>query len=773
MEIAEDLKNNELSVDDALNLKEILNILNRRKKILILVTISVFSISLIYTVYKRIYSPIYKGVFSILVEDPINSSNNNKFQGSQNPLSNSLETFALGRGVSDVPTLIVLLKSPNLLRPVSERFNIQPEKLQKMIVIKQGGGKTWDTKAKGILNISLTGKKPIMSKALIDSLSDHYIKSALLERQKKLSDGLSFLNKQAPNLVKKTSDLQSKLASFRIKYELIEPNLDGLELKKTRDILRNQIFVLNSKISSNKKIIEQLNNGFLKGSQINTILYGLSRENENKGDEFNFENSPILIRIEELKNELNDAKLKFTENSKIVRTLETKINKLEPILIDYQIEALEQANSLYSNKINILIDRKNKIDNIFLKKPELIKDYEDLKQKLIIAQNNLSGLNATREKFQLEFAQENLPWKITTPPRLLPKPISPVIPRNLLAGLFLGFMSGAVLALIREKLDNVFHNSEEVIRTLGIPLLGHIPFINSNEINEEDSEINIDSFSNEVFTDKETGLKNRFFFQESLRSLATSLRFLNTDEPIKSFCLTSSLSSEGKSCSSIFLCKTLSELGKKVLLIDSDMRLPTLHKRLNLKNVIGFSNLLSDSTVDLSSVIQSVPNHKNWDFLPCGGIPPDPVRLLSSKRVPSIIQDLKSWRNYDYLIFDTVPLSGLTDSLLLGQHCDGMVLLVSLENVEKEYPKQLIKKINFSGNNILGVITNNKKFVKKSSNSYGYYSDYNYSYGKYGRYSENKSKPISTEKDEDLTLINMLKKKTSSQIRVFLEWLDN
>ena len=223
-----------------------------------------------------------------------------------------------------------------------------------------------------------------------------------------------------------------------------------------------------------------------------------------------------------------------------------------------------------------------------------------------------------------------MPWRIIQPAQIYPKPIKPIIYRNLAAGIFFGLFGGIFLVYLREIFNNVFHDIEELKNALKIPILGNIPFVSLSTDKDKELPITLEDIRNEIFVDKETGENKRFFFQESLRGLATSLGFLNADKPIQAIAITSSLRAEGKSFSTVFLCKTLSELGKKVILIDGDLRLPSLHKRINVSNIIGFANLLSDPKGTLDDVIQK------FQILRIGILYqveefPDPVRLLSSK----------------------------------------------------------------------------------------------------------------------------------------------
>ena len=223
----------------------------------------------------------------------------------------------------------------------------------------------------------------------------------------------------------------------------------------------------------------------------------------------------------------------------------------------------------------------------------------------------------------------------------------------------------------------------------------------------------------------------RFFFQEAFRNLYTSLRFLNAEKTLRSIALTSSLPAEGKSIMSILLAKTLSELGQRVLLVDADLRKPQMHHRLGIDNLVGLSNILSEDQSNWQDTIQPVKSQENWWVLTAGRRPPDPARLLSSLRMHQLAKDLADSGDFDLIIYDTPPSVGLSDAALIAEHLDGLILVVSLNRVDRHLPKEAINRLKGSGTNVLGVVTNALKQERQSNNPY-YGARYGYGYGAYG-----------------------------------------
>jgi len=400
------------------------------------------------------------------------------------------------------------------------------------------------------------------------------------------------------------------------------------------------------------------------------------------------------------------------------------------------LEAIDAALALNQSRMVTASGQQSQLDARFQLQPALIKQYDQLQQKLTIAQDNLAGLIKAKENFQLEIAQRTVPWTVIAQPEIDPNPVKPSVPRNLALGIVLGLVAGAGAGLVRDRFDHVFHSPTEVTDDLHQPLLGHVPHVPFFKGVREEKRFLVESVSQSESDPGERKRQryDRFFYQEAFRNLFTSLRFLNTGRPLRSVALTSSLPAEGKSLLNVLLAKTLSEMGQRVLLVDADLRKPQLHHRLGVNNLVGLTNLLTEDGLDWREVIQGVKGYDGWDVLTAGRVPPDPARLLSSSRMHDLVRDLAQSGQFDLIVYDTPPVLGLADAALVAEHLDGLMLLVSLDRVDRGLPREAIARIRSSGAALLGIVTNAVKEEKSSGGgSYGYgYGKYGYGYGKYG-----------------------------------------
>ena len=726
--------------NDEVDLRELWRALKRRKKLVGVTAAGILVLSGLITAYQRIFRPVYQGSFALLITDPLNNESGNR--AAATALEGGMfEELARNTTSNDIPTLIELLQSPLLLSPIAQRYDLNANALAKRITITTGGEKRKE--AEGILKVSVTGRDPVEDKQLLDDLSSTYLQAALQQRQQRLSDGLNFLNRQAPALEAKTEEIQSEVSDFRQRHSLLEPTTEGGALKQREAAIAAQVLDLEAGRNRLLRVRQEIVNGTLTARGFQEAIGGLGNGTTAGGGVQGLTISDVdqslLQQLLKVETELAEARAKYNPDSSMVRGLEARLNQLQPLLRKNQLEAVDAALNLNAGRLETAKAQKTSLNNQFLKQPALIKQYEALQTRLKIAQENLTGLVTARENFQLEIAQRSVPWRVINPPEIDPNPIKPSIPRNLALGAVLGLVAGAAAGLLRDRMDHVFHHAGEVKMDLGLPLLGHIPHVDLFKGVREDKRFllqELDSnYPSEVNQNTEQKAKyQRFFYQEAFRNLFTSIRFLNSDQPLRSIAITSSLPAEGKSLVNVLLAKTLSEMGQKVLLIDADLRKPQLHTRLGLNNLRGLTNVLTDDSNSWRSALQPVKGYENWSVITAGRREPDPARLLSSNRLHQLVEDLENSGEFDLILFDTPPVLGLADSALVAEHCDGLVLLVSLDRVDRSLPKEAVARIRSSGAPLLGVVTNAIKPEQKGAQAYehGQYDQYGYGYGGYG-----------------------------------------
>ena len=201
---------------------------------------------------------------------------------------------------------------------------------------------------------------------------------------------------------------------------------------------------------------------------------------------------------------------------------------------------------------------------------------------------------------------------------------------------------------------------------------------------------------------------------EQYRTIRTNILFSSVDETLRSILVTSTSPGEGKSTTVSNLAVVFANQGKKVLLVDADMRKPTMHYTFGLQNSMGLTNVLTKQATLQEAVVQTPID--NLYALPSGPIPPNPAELLGSFAMKEFITH--SQETYDYILFDTPPVLAVTDAQVLANQCDGTVLVVNSGNTEIEAAQKAKELLDAAKAKLLGAVLNNQKIA---DSAYYYY----------------------------------------------------
>jgi len=287
----------------------------------------------------------------------------------------------------------------------------------------------------------------------------------------------------------------------------------------------------------------------------------------------------------------------------------------------------------------------------------------------------------------------------------IPKfPSSPRKKRNILLGIILGLFGGIGLAFFFEYLDNTVKTPEDVEEKFNIPVISTIDFFQDNK----------ETIVHNVLADSSS------LIAESFKGLRTSVFLSSADNPPKTLLITSAIPGEGKSSISACLAAAIAKTGKKVLLIDSDMRRPVQHKNFNLENSSGLSSFLAG--VSGKNESKNCDPVENLDIITAGPIPPNPSELLSSNRLKDTLKAFAT--EYDMVIIDTPPLASVTDPIILSKHVDGVIIVTWAGKTTYEMLRKGLKQLNEVDAPITGLVLN--RFNARKSGYYYNYGDYYY-----------------------------------------------
>jgi len=301
-------------------------------------------------------------------------------------------------------------------------------------------------------------------------------------------------------------------------------------------------------------------------------------------------------------------------------------------------------------------------------------------------------------------------------------PAEPNVPRNLSFALALGITTGIGLAFLLEGIDNTVRTPEQAEAISGLPSLGMIPLGSKSSSDSKSKRLSLAS-SREV-VELVTQSRPQSQMAESYRALRTSLLLTSLGAPPKIILITSALPQEGKTTTSINTAVVLAQKGTRVLLIDADLRRPSIHKTLGMGPKIGLSNVLTGNAPLQQAIVRSnvLPS---LFVLPAGPPPPNPAELVASSNMRDVLAELRD--QYDHIIVDTPPTLSVTDAVVMSTRADTVVLVIRSGQTTKQAlrrSRDILMQVN---SRISGVLLN---AVDLNSPDYYYYYEYQ---GKYGQ----------------------------------------
>jgi capsular exopolysaccharide synthesis family protein len=343
-----------------------------------------------------------------------------------------------------------------------------------------------------------------------------------------------------------------------------------------------------------------------------------------------------------------------------------------------------------------------------------------LQNQLYQSQDLYSQWQTTLAQLELTEAQSGNFLRIAQPALPASSPVRPEVLFNTLIGLIAGLFIGLTLAILFDQLDVRVRTPQALSQVLGWPLIATVWFV-GNAKGEQEAIVNP---------------KERSVNIESYRILRTNIGLSAVDKQMRSLIVTSALPHEGKSTIAANLAIFMAKTGKKILLIDADLRHPSLHQKFNfpadkkgLSNaIVAFSQLQSNSSnssdISLSPYIHTV-DIPNLQVMPAGTLPPNPPELLDSKAMNHLVNAITSNSEIEMVIFDTPPLLGLSDTSILLPKVDSTLVVVDITRSTRKNLTQVKSILTQAGTHILGCVVNKQVYNRSSMP----YAPYYYYYG--------------------------------------------
>jgi capsular exopolysaccharide synthesis family protein len=569
-------------------------------------------------------------------------------------------------------------------------------------------------KNSNIVRISVEDKDPEKAAFLANAVASSYIEFNLEKKYFETKDAARWLMDQSVSLKQNLENSEMMLfefkqsnnvlaTTFEAKQELLSNRIIKLTNTLTdQEIKRN---ALTAKIEEYAHLnIDNPEDGFFKE---------ISKENPIIGN--------LKLKYLDVVSKINESEQVYGEkHPKVVTLLADKENiektfksEIEGVVSSYNLELKMLDNEMKKNRkmlsesqteaINL-----NKLDINYSKLRREVETNKKL-YDIVLERSKEADLSALLKNNNIRMIDRALVSKIPVKPR------KQII---LLAGFAIALVLASLAVFLVEFFDTKFKSFKELETISGKSLLGIIPKFQQIETSQ---------FKEIAFEDK----SGKNLAVEAFRSLRTNIKLSNPDSKLKVMLVTSSVPHEGKTIVSSNLAASYSVAGKKVLLIDADMRKPRVHKVFGLKNEKGLSTLIVGEHSMDDVINKNV--YDGLDVVTAGIIPPNPAELLESARFADILKDFSEI--YDVVIIDTPPLSPVSDAATIAPMTDGLILAVNISETPRDVFKSVIANISKPGIIRLGVVVNNIDFKQeKKFKSYYGYSYYHSSYYKSNYY---------------------------------------
>lgn len=688
--------------EDSNSLNNLLAVVQRRAGVIAGVATVVMAV-MVARAFTQV--PFYEGTFQLLVE-PANTADDL----SDLPLALGPQGLSIQK--LDYATQMQVLRSPDLIEPIAQQLSetypgLSYQSLLRGLQITQ----LRDTK---IMQVSYINADPVHIQAVLEALSTAYLKYSLESRQTSLRQGINFIEKQLPDLQTQVDTLHAQMEALRREYAFIDLETQVADLSAQTSGLTEQQISLDLELSAAQHRLAGLQapDGALAAP----------------ADAPGYQQLVAQLRSVEIA--IAQELTRFEPDSLAIQVLEEQRENLLPLLLQEAQQAVNTQQAISTGNLEIMNRRQENLTQAqqqvaqrFDQLPSLIRQYSDLQRELEISTAALTRFRASHETLEIGAAQTEIPWKLIEAPEKPTKPISPVLKSSLLQGFVASLVLGLMVALLLEKLDNVYHSVDELKAGTKLPLLGLLPF--NQELQDEfmsQRRAKANPLKERIALLAET-LSQRLFnrsasvygyvidsdagFLEALRLIHTNIGMLGSNrQPVRSIVVSSALPGEGKSTVSAHLAQVATAMGQRVLVIDGDLRQPQMHERLAVSNEQGLSNLITED-LPVESVIQQVDPNYQLFVLTAGKIPPDPTKLLGSQKM----QQMKATfaQNFDLVIYDAPPTTGLADVSLISQNTDGVVLVSRLAKTDRTVLAQAIETLRVARISTLGIVANGVK----------------------------------------------------------------
>ena len=583
-----------------------------------------------------------------------------------------------------------------------------------------------------IIDITATSYNPDEAQRLANAVAEAYREYNSEEKNKRIIEARRFIEQQ---LIKKKEELrkaEDAVRKFRKEHDLMSLDSKTKEVISELSRARSEYERLEEDIREISSMIEQLR--WREPLSKEAIAFFADRVS---GAFRSLNDRLVSLRVQRA-----TLLSVYTEKHPKVRQVDLEIENVSENMIaelEAQKRTLERRREFVARKLK-------RLEEEFKALPQEAQTLDKLQHEVDVIKKVVELLESKYQEALIKESERVEEVSIVRPALRPRYPINPPKTRAAtFAGAVMGLVLGVVFAFVVESLDTSIGTIEDVEKYLGVPVLGIIPHMTTEEIKRTLMEEYVGKDDEEVLNMKARLISHfapKSTLAESFRILRTSVQFSGLEQGVRTLVITSSSRGEGKTTVAINLAIVMAQAGSRVLLVEGDMRVPVISQIFGIERGPGLSEVILGShrweevvrtvtDVMMGKIkaedILAVPGMDNLHIITCGTIPPNPAELFSFRRTDEFISQVRE--RYDVVIFDSPPVLPVTDTMILGSKVDGVVMVSRVGKVGRGALKRAKVQLDGANAKVLGLVLNGLK-PEVSPDFQGYkYSRY-YGYGK-------------------------------------------
>lgn len=547
-----------------------------------------------------------------------------------------------------------------------------------------------------LVDVKVEHTSPKQAQAIADKLVELFIEQNLESRREASFEALSWLKNQVSDGKAEVERNERALVEYRLTHNQV--SLEEGENINRQSLLQAsmELTKVKSEAAIANRAVEEIELLLKSGQNIETIPVVAQNENIKKiRQEIALKESALAALLKryrdkyplviQARGELDELRSNLAEESKtILLTMRNnaKILREQQVELEKLVKA-EEEKQFVLNKLKV--------------------DYDVLRREADNSKSIYSNMLMRLTETDLLNRMNSNNMRIVDPATMPLRPVKPRVVLTMLMGMAAAVAASLGLAFFVNYLDDSIKSQDDVENYLRLAFLGYVPNIKTNSVVERDLQAHLHPQSNAA---------------EGFRTIRATISLSHKAEKLRVISVTSTIPSEGKSLVASNLAIVHAQTGLKTLLVDADLRRPSVHKAFQLHSPTGLAAYLMKQTDNVDEIIldTEVPN---LDVVCCGSVPSSPSELVGSVRMREFIRLARE--RYDRVVLDCPPVSAVSDPLVIAAMSDGVVYVTKFNKIRRDHARKSVQRIQNAGINILGLVVNDIDFEGRDSYYYSYY----------------------------------------------------